>query len=211
MQNIRQHQGETLMNWEDRAYQTCVRENPFAPEADLDRLASWIFSEGLLDGEITKEWRRQTYVGLAVTVGKALDLRLNIPATKDDNDDRWSTTATVGVRATRGMATPTEMEEVHMNPEFHFHFLDLLFFWTAKDAVGNQAPDQGIGGDNRWPAVPVKSSGNLQPIWPGRTLQPSLCEINEFCRDLGVRNSRKLTELLYATNDDNETKDSLKL
>ena len=114
MHNIRQLQGKTLMNWADRVYQTCVRDNPLAPEAELDRLASWNFTEGLLDWEITKEVRRKTYKGLAVTMGKALDLRLNIPATNDDNDDdRWSTTATVGVRATWGMATQTETEEVY--------------------------------------------------------------------------------------------------
>ena len=87
MHNIKQRQGETLMNWADRVYQTCVRDNPLAPEAELDRLAGWIFTEGLLDWEITKELRWQTYVGLAVTVGKTLDFRLNIPATNDDNDD----------------------------------------------------------------------------------------------------------------------------
>ena len=69
MHKIRQPQGETLMNGADRAYQTCVRDNPLAPEAELDRLASWIFIEELLDGEITKELRRQTYGGLAVTLG----------------------------------------------------------------------------------------------------------------------------------------------
>ena len=120
MHNIRQRQGETLMNWADIAYQTCARDNPLALEAELDRLASWIFTELLLDGEITKELSRQTYVGLAVIVGKSLDLRLNIPATNDDNDDDddcWSTTATVGVHATREMATQTEMDEVHLNPQ----------------------------------------------------------------------------------------------
>ena len=92
------------MNWADRANQTCVRDNPLVP---------W---------EITKQLRRQKYVGLAVIVGKALDLRMNIPATNDDNDDdRWSTTETVGVRATREMATETKMEEVHLNPVFRFH------------------------------------------------------------------------------------------
>ena len=70
---------ETLMNWADRAYQTCVRDNALAPEAELERLTNWIFTEGLLDGEITKVLRRQTYVSLAVTAGRALDLRLNIP------------------------------------------------------------------------------------------------------------------------------------
>ena len=131
MHNIRQRQGEALRNWAVRAYQTCVRDNPLAPEAELDILASWIFTEGLLHGEITKELRRQTYVGLAVTVGKALDLGLNIPATNDDNG-RWSTTATVGVRATREMATQTEMEEVHLNPEFHFHLLNFLLSGQQK-------------------------------------------------------------------------------
>ena len=58
-------------------------------------------------------------------MGKALELKLIIPATNDDNDDRWST-ATVVVRATREMATQTEMEEVHLYPEFQFHLLDLL-------------------------------------------------------------------------------------
>ena len=111
------------MKWADRAYQTCVRDNPLAPEAELERLADWILT-GLLDGEITKELRRGIW-GLAVTVGKALELRLIIPATNDDNDDRWST-ATVVVRATREMATQTEMEEVHLYPEFQFHLLDLL-------------------------------------------------------------------------------------
>ena len=134
--NLHAHQavsGKTLMNWADRAYQNCVRDNPLAPEVELDRLANWIFTETLLDGEITKELRRQTYVGLAVTVGKALDLRLNVPATNDDNDDdRWSTTATLGVRATREMATQTEMEEVPFNPEFHFHLLDLLLSGRQK-------------------------------------------------------------------------------
>ena len=133
MHNIGQRQGEILMNWADRAYQTCVRDNPLCAEAELDRSASRIFTEGLLDGETTKKLRRQKYVGLAVTVGKALDLRLNIPATNDDNDDdRWSTTKTVGVRATREMATQTEMEEVHLNPEFCFHLLHLLFSGQQK-------------------------------------------------------------------------------
>ena len=115
------------MNWKDRAYQTCVCYNPLAPEAELERLANCIFTGGLLDGEIAKELRRQTYVRLAVNVGKAIDLSLNIPANNDDDDDdRWSTTATVGVRPTRGVATQTEMEEAPLNPEPHFHFLDLL-------------------------------------------------------------------------------------
>ena len=101
MLNIRQHQGETLMNWAERAHPTCVRDNPLVPQAKLKRLANWIFTGGLLYREITKELRRQTYVGLAVTVGKVLYLRLNISATNDDNDDnRWSNTAIVRVRAT---------------------------------------------------------------------------------------------------------------
>ena len=121
------------MNWADRAYHTCVRDDPLAPEAELDRLAYWIFAEELLDGEITKELRRQTYGGLAVTVCKELDLRLNITATNNDNDyDRWSTTVTVDVRATREMATQTEMEEVPLNPAFHFHLLDLLLSGQLK-------------------------------------------------------------------------------
>ena len=104
MHNTRQHQGETLMNWADRAHQTCVCDNPLAQEAEGVRLANRIFTEGLLDEEITKELIQQTYVGLAVTVSKALDLMLNISLTNDGNDeDRWSTTATAGVQATREM------------------------------------------------------------------------------------------------------------
>ena len=155
MHSIRQHQGETLMNWVDRAYQSCVRDKHLAPEAELKRFANWISTEKLLDGEITKELRRQTYVGLAVTVGKALDFKLNIPATNDDNDDdRWSITATVGVRLTREMATQTEMEEVPSNSEFHFHLLDLLLYgqqnmrWAIKHLI-RVASNQGSGCDNR--------------------------------------------------------------
>ena len=133
MHNIRQYLGETVMNWAYRAYQTFVRENTLSPESELDRLANWISTEGLLHGEISKELRQQTYVGLAVIVGKALDLRLNIPATNDDNDDdRWRTIATVVVRATKEMATQTEMEEVPLNPEIHFHLLDLLLSGQQK-------------------------------------------------------------------------------
>ena len=62
-----------------------------------------------------------------------LDLRLNIPATNDDNDDgRWSNTETVGVRATRETATQTEMEEVPVKPEFHFHLPELFFSLQQK-------------------------------------------------------------------------------
>ena len=121
------------MNWADREYQTCVCDNPLTPEAVLERLANRIFTGGLLDEEITKELRRQTYVGLAVTVGKAIELRLNIPATNDGNDyDRWSTTATVGVQATREMATQAVMEEVPLNPKFHFRLCYLLLSGQQK-------------------------------------------------------------------------------
>ena len=63
------------MKWADREYQTCMilsvspPVNPLSQEADLEKLANWIFTEGLLDAEITNELRRLTYVGLAVTVG----------------------------------------------------------------------------------------------------------------------------------------------
>ena len=61
-----------------------------------------------------------------------LDLRLNIRATNDNNHDgRWSNTETVGVCATIEMATQTEMEEVPVNPEFHFH-LELLLSVQQK-------------------------------------------------------------------------------
>ena len=142
MHNIRQHQGETLMNWADKAYQTCVRDNPLASEAKLERLANWIFTEGLLDGEITKLLRRrqQIQVGLVVTVGKALDLRLNIPATNDDNDDdRWSTTATVAARATGEMATQTEMEKVPLNLEYFTSIFWICFFLGSKRCGGQQS------------------------------------------------------------------------
>ena len=88
-------------------------------------------------------------------------------------------------------------------------FSGFASFWAVKDAVGKRASNQGTGSDNRRTTVPVKSSGNMQPMRPGRTLQLRLWEIKEFCRDRRVRNSRKLTELLYATSHGNDTKDSL--
>ena len=78
-------------------------------------------------GRSPKSWGDRHTWGLAVTVGKALDLRLKFPATNDDNDDdRWSITATVGARVTREMATQTEIEEVTLYPKIHFHLLHLL-------------------------------------------------------------------------------------
>ena len=109
------------MNWADRAYRTCVRDNPLAQEAELEKLANWIFTEGLLDGDITQDLRRQTYVGPAVMEYHSKSGCAGDQINSNKNRDG----------------------EVPLNPEFHFHPLDLLL--SGQDAVINRASDQGTG------------------------------------------------------------------
>ena len=198
MHKIRQYQGETLINWIDRAYQTCVRDNPLVPEAELERLTSWIFTEGLLNGKIAKEWRRQTYVGSCCYCGQGIRLEVEIP-----RNQRWQWWWSVEYHSNSGCEGDQRNGSSNRDwgsnlvPQNSLPSSAFASFCAAKYAVGNRTSGQGTGSDNWWPAFPVKSLGDLQPVCSRKTLQPRLCELKEFCRGRRVRNSRKLTELLY--------------
>ena len=57
MHNVEQNQVKTVMNRADKAYPSCARDNSLASEAELERLADWVFTVSLHGATITKELR----------------------------------------------------------------------------------------------------------------------------------------------------------
>ena len=109
-------------------------------DQELDRLAHWIFINGLQVESLRSELRKEPFVGYAVTVGLAIDLGISSatqpqPVTmRDDDDDAWSTTATIGEQNTRNASTQTEMAvlEAAFSPEFHFRLIQLVISGQQK-------------------------------------------------------------------------------
>ena len=89
---------------------------------------------------LRSELRKEPFVGNAVTVGLAIDLGISSatqpqPVTmRDDDDDAWSTTATIGEQNTRDAGTQTEMEvlEAAFSPEFYFRLIQLVLSGQQK-------------------------------------------------------------------------------
>ena len=108
---LKQKVGESITKWADRVYQKCYRENLGKTDQELDRLAHWIFINGLQVESLRSELRKEPFVGHAVTVGLAIDLGISSatqpqPVTmRDDDDEAWSTTATIGEQNTRDAST----------------------------------------------------------------------------------------------------------
>ena len=137
---LKQKVGESITKWADRVYQKCYRENLGKTDQELNRLAHWIFINGLQVESLRSELRKEPIVGYAVTVGLAIDLGISSatqpqPVTmRDDDDDAWSTTVTIGKQNTRDAGTQTEMEvlEAAFSPEFHFRLIQLVLSGQQK-------------------------------------------------------------------------------
>ena len=137
---LKQKVGESITKWADRVYQKCYRENLEKTDQELDRLAHGIFINGLQLESLRSELRKEPFVGYAVMVGLAIDLRISSatqpqPVTKrDDDDDAWSTTATIGEQNTRDVVTQTETEvlEAAFSPEFHFRLIQFVLSGQQK-------------------------------------------------------------------------------
>ena len=87
-----QRRGESLTSWADRAVKVCRKTDANISTPELDRLASWLFLEGLRDEQLRQHLREMPYIGLSVTLGKAIDLTME---QAQDDSDKWSTTAIV--------------------------------------------------------------------------------------------------------------------
>ena len=86
-----QQRGESLTIWADRVVKVC-RKTETNISTGLDRLDSWLFLEGLRDEQLRQHLREMPYIGLSVTLGKAIDLTME----KDhDDSDKQSTTTIV--------------------------------------------------------------------------------------------------------------------
>ena len=87
-----QRSGESLTSWADRAVKVCRKTDPNISTPELNRLASWLFLEGLRDEQLRQHLREMPYIGLSVTLGKAMDLTMK---QAQDDSDKCSTTAIV--------------------------------------------------------------------------------------------------------------------
>ena len=87
-----QRRGESLTSWADRAVKVCQKTDTNISTPELDRLASWLFLEGLRDEHLRQHLREMPYIGLTVTLGKAIGLTME----QAQHDlDKWSATAIV--------------------------------------------------------------------------------------------------------------------
>ena len=138
---LKQKVGESITKWADRVYQKCFRENLGKTDQELDRLAHWIFINGLQVESLRSDLRKEPFVGYAVTVGLAIDLGISsatqsqpVTMRDDDDDDAWSTTATIGEQNTRDASTQLEMEDLEaaFSPEFHFRLIQLVLCGQQK-------------------------------------------------------------------------------
>ena len=87
-----QQRGESLTNWADRAVKVYRKTDINISTPELDRIASWLFLEGLRDEKLRQNLREMPYIGSSVTLGKAIDLTME---QAQDDSDKWSTTAIV--------------------------------------------------------------------------------------------------------------------
>ena len=87
-----QRRGESLTSGADRAVKVCRKTDKNISTPELDRLASWLFLEGLRDEQLRQHLREMPYIGLSVTLGKAIDLTME---QAQDDSDKWRTTAIV--------------------------------------------------------------------------------------------------------------------
>ena len=85
-----QRMGECLISWADRAVKVCLKTDPNISTPELDRLVSWLFLEGLRDEQLRQHLREMAYIGLSVTLGKAMDLTMK---QAQDDSHKWSTAA----------------------------------------------------------------------------------------------------------------------
>ena len=85
-----QQSGECLTSWVERAVKVCRKTDTNISTPELDRLACWLFMEGLRDEQLRQHLREMPYLGLSVTLDKAIDLTME---QAQDDSDTWSTTA----------------------------------------------------------------------------------------------------------------------